>query len=132
LEHTEPAAAPSGGEWRERAKELANHAWTNAANAYRMYPNNKHSFSSYWGTLGEKEADKLSTLKGERGEWISVEEGLPEYMDCVIIYNEYGCVHEAQYTGEKNLFMAGDCERKATHWQPLPPAPKAQTKMGEV
>lgn len=32
----------------EEIKESAQDAWTNAANAYRLYPNNKHTFSAYW------------------------------------------------------------------------------------
>lgn len=32
----------------ERIKEIAGLAWKGAANAFRMYPDSKHTFSSYW------------------------------------------------------------------------------------
>lgn len=32
----------------EKVKEIAWIAWKGAANAYRMYPENKHTFSEYW------------------------------------------------------------------------------------
>lgn len=35
-------------DFEEEIKESAQDAWTNAANAYRLYPNNKHTFSAYW------------------------------------------------------------------------------------
>lgn len=33
---------------KETIKEIASMAWSDAANAYRMYPNNKHTFGDYW------------------------------------------------------------------------------------
>lgn len=36
-------------------KEMARIAWMSAANAYRMYPNNKHTFVAFWSDLGESE-----------------------------------------------------------------------------
>lgn len=38
---------------------IAFNAFKFAANAYRMYPDNKHSFTDYWSDLGEKETEKL-------------------------------------------------------------------------
>lgn len=32
----------------ETVREIASIAWKGAANAYRMYPDNKHTFSDYW------------------------------------------------------------------------------------
>ncbi len=32
----------------EEIKEIAYIAWKGAANAHRMYPENKHTFSEYW------------------------------------------------------------------------------------
>jgi len=32
-------------------KEVAYKAWKAAANAHRMYPDNKHTFSDYWETV---------------------------------------------------------------------------------
>jgi hypothetical protein len=32
----------------ENVKEIASIAWKGAANAHRMYPENKHTFSEYW------------------------------------------------------------------------------------
>ncbi len=35
-------------ESREKIKQIASIAWKGAANAFRMYPNNKHTFTDYW------------------------------------------------------------------------------------
>lgn len=32
----------------ERIRAIAAKAWQGAANAHRMYPQNKHTFSNYW------------------------------------------------------------------------------------
>lgn len=32
-------------------KEIAYKAWRAAADAFRMYPDNKHTFSDYWETV---------------------------------------------------------------------------------
>lgn len=32
----------------QQIKEIAYKAWMGAANAFRLYPNNKHTFSAYW------------------------------------------------------------------------------------
>lgn len=32
----------------EIIKEIAYDAWSSAANSYRMYPENKHTFSNHW------------------------------------------------------------------------------------
>lgn len=38
----------------ETIKEIASIAWKGAANAYRLYPDNKHTFSDYWDAEKEK------------------------------------------------------------------------------
>lgn len=35
-------------------KEIAYRAWIAAANAYRMYPENKHTFGAYWTYAEER------------------------------------------------------------------------------
>lgn len=40
---------------KQLAKEIASAAWKSAANAYRMYPDNKHTFADYWNDYGEKQ-----------------------------------------------------------------------------
>lgn len=40
-------------ELEKLAHDIAMHAWTNAANAYRMYPDNKHNFTDYWANIGK-------------------------------------------------------------------------------
>ena len=52
--------------------------------------------------------------------WQDFEKQKPEYMQCCIIANQYGSVHEAQYTGEANLFTVGDERYEAQAWMPLP------------
>lgn len=38
----------SNGKTKDEVKEIALMAWKGAANAFRMYPNQKHTFSDYW------------------------------------------------------------------------------------
>lgn len=33
---------------KQKIKEIASIAWKGAANAFRMYPDNKHTFEEYW------------------------------------------------------------------------------------
>lgn len=42
------AACANGAVTKETVKDIASIAWTGAANAHRMYPENKHTFSKYW------------------------------------------------------------------------------------
>ncbi len=42
---------------KQKLKEIANMAWRGAANAFRMYPNNKHTFVDYW-TGSESQFDQ--------------------------------------------------------------------------
>ncbi len=37
----------------EQIKEIAYIAWHGAANAFRLYPDNKHTFVDYWATAKE-------------------------------------------------------------------------------
>lgn len=55
--------------------------------------------------------------------WKGFDEQMPEYMQCCIIVNQWGSVHEAQYTGDTNLFTIGDVEYRAEAWMPLPSFP---------
>ena len=57
-------------------------------------------------------------------EWISVEDSIPDYMDCVIIYTKQGIVTESQHCGD-GLFVTGPYTfNNVTHWMPLPQPPK--------
>lgn len=56
---------------KEEVKEIASIAWKGAANAYRMYPENKHTFTEYWAAaksqfdkyaLGSQPESKISHL----------------------------------------------------------------------
>lgn len=38
----------------DQIKEIAYKAWRSAADAYRMYPENKHTFSEYWRLTEEQ------------------------------------------------------------------------------
>jgi hypothetical protein len=58
--------------------------------------------------------------------WINPAEKLPEYMDIVLIVNQYGQVMEAQYTGDNDIFSFGDDEYRAKYWMPLPEPPKGE------
>lgn len=67
------------------------------------------------------------------GEWISVNDKLPEYSQLVLIYTKWGTVSICRYSGKHELFNAYDewwrplaklfCI-KPTHWMPLPEPPK--------
>lgn len=43
---------------KEEVKEIAYIAWKGAANAYRMYPDNKHTFTEYW-SVAESQFNKF-------------------------------------------------------------------------
>lgn len=60
--------------------------------------------------------------------WISVEERLPEYGKCILLYSDEGGVAEGalnrhgfweQWRWSAKLLMS-----EVTHWTPLPPPPK--------
>lgn len=38
----------------EQIKDLSMFSWKAAANSFRLYPENKHTFSDFWTSLGEK------------------------------------------------------------------------------
>ena len=65
------------------------------------------------------------------GEWISVEERLPEDETPVLVFTEKGSFYVGYYykavtnpcfTG----FYADSCKRNVTHWMPLPEPPKGE------
>lgn len=43
-----------------RDKEIAHNAWDSAAHAYRVYPDNKHTFVDYWTNIGKDFSAALS------------------------------------------------------------------------
>lgn len=79
----------------EQAKMIAGEAWKSAANAYRMYPGQKHTFSDYWDNYGSK-------LK------INVEEPAPP------VHQEQGAQEEtllfAEFCGSGFWFNSGDSD----------------------
>jgi len=44
---------PSMGLTKEVIKEVASATWLSCSNAYRLYPDSKHTFASFWSTFGE-------------------------------------------------------------------------------
>lgn len=64
-------------ELKKVVHEIAWAAWKSAANAYRMYPDNKHTFTDYWGDLGKAESEKLLSplLSTQQGEDADFERG---------------------------------------------------------
>ena len=72
---------------------------------------------------GEIVDNAKKALESYKDGWVSVEERLPEYMDCVIVHTNLGVITESQYTGEGNKFQTDDYIFTATHWQPLPQKP---------
>lgn len=69
---------------------------------------------------------QLSTLieENKNDNWININDRKPSYMDVVLTVNELGIVDSGQYTGEHNEFIQSLTLYNATHWQPLPSAPK--------
>lgn len=67
---------------------------------------------------------EILALEGyHKTEWVSVDDKLPGYMDCVIICTEYGIITEAQHDGS-GFFITGPYTYKnVTHWMTLPSAP---------
>lgn len=59
-------------------------------------------------------------------EWISVDERLPKEVEHIIVCDEDGTVGEAIFLKATTLFEWVDSEEIAfaTHWMPLPEAPK--------
>lgn len=64
--------------------------------------------------------------KQREGEWISVDERLPDSRKFVLVCDEYGNVGEAYFFKNDGRFEWLDDEERvfATHWMPLPEAPK--------
>jgi hypothetical protein len=62
----------------QQAKEIAWAAWQSAANAYRMYPNNNHTFTDYWDNLGKDNFSKMpppeSLQAGKGMRWVKASE----------------------------------------------------------
>lgn len=48
------------GRTAEEVQSIAWKAWTAAANAYRMYPNNKHAFSDHWAATKQEYIEQFS------------------------------------------------------------------------
>ena len=80
----------------------------------------------YYGTDGAFLAENLVKKGWRKQEWISVEERLPESRKFVIVCDEYGNVGEAYFYKQDRKFEWVDDEEIAfaTHWMPLPEAPK--------
>lgn len=59
--------------------------------------------------------------------WISVEEGLPEHMDDVLVWVgglvEVGCYDESNECWELYTYVG---DGSVTHWMPLPEPPKEE------
>lgn len=62
-------------------------------------------------------------------EWVSVEDRLPGYMDCVIIHTENGIVTESQHCGDGSFVTEPYTFNNVTHWMPLPPSPNQNTNL---
>lgn len=85
-------------------------------------------------TLDRKQCDckctsgSIAELLYERGyrksEWISVDERLPDNRKFVIACDKYGNVGEAYYRGGRFEWIDDEEWVEATHWMPLPEAPK--------
>lgn len=75
-----------------------------------------------------KQSEPISCSHKKDGEWISVDERLPEQCVPVLVYKNknsdaYGNMEIAYF--EKGRWR-GSCREFITHWMPLPKAPKTQ------
>ena len=73
-----------------------------------------------------KQSEPISCSHGKGGEWISVDERLPEQCVPVLVYKNrnseaYGNMETAYF--EKGRWR-GSCGEFITYWMPLPEAPK--------
>lgn len=55
----------------ERIRAIAAKAWQGAANAHRMYPQNKHTFSNYWDAAASQFKEFLQTDQTQILVWVS-------------------------------------------------------------
>ena len=62
----------------------------------------------------------------KQSEWISVEERLPEQYTAVIVCDENRFIGEAEYDGDGFRWVSDENLAFATHWMPLPDAPKGE------
>lgn len=156
IDEAAPTSADKGLR-EETLRQVAWKAWKGAANAYRMYPDNKHTFTEYWGAAKNQfneflvefvppARQALSSTGGEK--WVNrKEQRPPEGLDADSDVLVYGCKF-----GDLTKNTAGHCMIASwngkfyedgngkdiednpdywfiTHWQPLPPSPsKPQQK----
>jgi hypothetical protein len=71
----------------------------------------------------------LDESAGEKAEWIRVEDRLPEHWEYVMVYNTEGATLIARLLDQGWVAFFADGEKHmggltATHWRPLPGAPK--------
>lgn len=69
---------PAQGYSREQMRLMAYGAFKFCANAFRMYPNSKHTFSDYWTDYGEASIPTLPAT-AEQDEWVEFVMYLTEY-----------------------------------------------------
>lgn len=65
------------------------------------------------------------------GEWIPVEERLPENCSSVLCYSILNGVEQGCYNPSTDtwiMFRWGELTGKVTYWQPLPEKPKGETE----
>ncbi len=67
---------------------------------------------------------KMGYSKRSEGEWISVEERLPDNRKFIIVCDKYGNVGEAYYFHSHFEWLNDDEMVEATHWMPFPEPPK--------
>lgn len=81
----------------ERIKEIAGLAWRGAANAFRMYPNNKHTFSNYWESAKNqfKEFEQSQPTKEQIVEALRSAAKLSMTPDGAVITDHYDLQAEA-------------------------------------
>lgn len=64
----------------------------------------------------------------KQSEWISVEERVPEHLEKVLVYDEMGNMNTAMFlrynNGNVDWCTSVRLTCQATHWMPLPEAPK--------
>lgn len=74
-----------------------------------------------YDSLDEYLATMLIKQGYRKSEWISVDERLPETLTTVLVYDTHTqSVRFGQYRVTDELW----CNRRITHWMPLPEAPK--------
>lgn len=71
-----------------------------------------------------KQSEPISCGHQKGGDWISVDERLPEQYGLFLIADDKGNMEVASWTKQFGWFSGGNRVKRVTHWMPMPEPPK--------